>query len=133
MPSHATENSKSSSWINWLFEETSRFNRLSQLKNISEQKRPLWPITFQGNREMSGKKSVTEKWPSGNRLFCSQDVILCRNQQWPLFVPCKPKRKVKIGSGIRESWQILLFIASNNNNKFTIQLISGFFPPTNSL
>ena len=132
MPSHVTENSKSSSWINWLFEAT-WINRLSWLKNISEQKRPLWPITFQGNRKMYGKKFVTEKWPSGTRLFCTQDVILCRNQQWPLFVPWKPKHKVKIGSGSTESWQILPFIASNNNNKFKIQLISLFFPPTNSL
>lgn len=126
MSSHVTENSKSGSWIYWLFEATSRY-RLSQLKNRSEWKRSLWPITFQGNRKMSGKKFVTEKWPSGTRLFCTQDIILHRNQQWLFFVPCKPKHKVKIGSGSRESWQILPFIASNNNNKFKIQLISWFF------
>ena len=44
-------------------------------------------------------------------------------QQWLLFIPCKPKQKVKIGSGSIESSQILPFIASNNNNKFKILLI----------
>ena len=96
MPSRVTENSKSSSWINWLFEETSRFNRLCQLKNISEWKRPLWTITFQGNRKMSGKKFVTEKWPSGTRLFCTQDVILCNSGRFLFLVNLNKKWRLVV-------------------------------------
>ena len=80
------------------------------------------------NNHISRKQENVRKEVCYRKMAIRDQAILhtrCYTlQQWPLFVPCKPKQKVKIGSSSIESSQILLFIASNNNNTFKIQMIS---------